>query len=272
MTSVVLFSDADFDRFLSFESPSKNASGPEYSCFSRNPGARLQCARVEDARKPRVRRLLGGRDGARGVLLELRTDEQREWFQELQAQIVCAMAAKCEEWFGRSLPIEDVRAMLKPFLTSVDDGRGVAAQLRVSKDARLFLNAAAKSPERMEWDELAPGMPCIPMVKVEGLWVSQENFGAVLSVTDLMAFEEEGKEEEEAEEAEEADDLSRAPFVRPASEDLRNDEAMWEQVREAPLDDDDASFHTRNPFGTGASSRAAFPDPSDPHLHGGGSS
>ena len=74
-TTVRLFEEVDLETLLAFEAPSKNARGLEYSCFTQNPQIRVQCARVEDGRKPRVRRLLSGREGSRGLLLELAAEQ-----------------------------------------------------------------------------------------------------------------------------------------------------------------------------------------------------
>ena len=71
--------------------------------------------------------------------------------------------------------------------------------------------------------------------------MTQEAFGAVVKVTDLMLFEEEEEEEEEDGEANAADEAARSRvgedvdiLVRPSSPrplDLRDDDEMWNQVR-----------------------------------------
>ena len=246
-----LYSDVDLGALVSFERPSRNAAKEDYSCFSQSPGLRVQCARIDDDPKPRVGHLLESRTGARGLLLQLRSPAQARWFSELQSQIVCEMTARCEEWFGKPMSIEDVRAMYKPF---VMDGGG-SAQLRVSSDAGLYvIDAETGRPEPVEdWSLVERGMACVPIVKVVGLWVSKTRFGAVVTVSELMLFEEEEEEEEEESDHAGEDDasLSKTPFsiVAPDLHDDDPDDELWGQTRDEPLDEDEeGSFSTRVPF------------------------
>lgn len=246
-----LYSAVDWRRLLEFERPVMNSTN---SGMSAHAAATIpvQIGLVEE-KKMVIRGV--GREG-RALRIEVSTPDQRNFFSEIEKQVLLTMTRNSSDWFGgRKLSLDDVRMMFKRFI--VDGGDVPSVMMRTARDLRVFICEDDRS-RRAKVSELEAGMPCCIIFKIQGLWVEESRFGVSMTISDVLAFPV-GTEDSGSESDEEPDTEVRRRFFmsRAARPDLTDDEALFRSTCDAPLHDrgdasdgeDGGSWESRMPFG-----------------------
>ena len=227
-SSTLLYTDIDFGGLRdTFSKPEKNRSFG-YSIRKAKDPLRFQAGLTEEAR-PRLKKLLKGSES--GICLSLHNDQQIAFWKELESQIIATMQANNKEWFGKELAKADLERMFENIV--MWNKRHPTVSLRLPSSTRYYVYENGKARQTTQKESLLkPDTEMIPILKLEGMWVTKNQFGAVLRLTDLLIYKNADREIVGTHTFiinDKPDDLAPTHFDDDEAEDaLTDDEASWE--------------------------------------------
>jgi hypothetical protein len=177
---VELFTDIEWQELLTFDAPSKNASGDNSFSIHLTRVKKIQLGEYDEFEKNKIVRLYKNE----GIELQCSRDVIA-WVRELEQQVLLCVEKNSSSWFGTHIGKEELRTMFKPMITSFG-----TVVLRFEQNMRVYkMNNTCTEAKKAPRNGLAEGMMTLPIVRIKGLWLKNE-FGLCVSISDMLLFEE----------------------------------------------------------------------------------
>lgn len=255
MPRATLYTDVQWRDLLRFAPPTPNESNPGFSAYGVTGAPLVQLGLVEE---PKLRVHSSSR---RGLRLRVSSSEQLHFVRELEEQLVQTVARSAPQWFGKDLSIAHVRDMFEP--STIADPRGrTTLMLRTEDDTRVFVHERGTARDGTSAAALRPGTACCVIFGITGLFFEEKRWGANMSVSAVLAFEDEDDSSDDESEASAETEVRRRFELgglggrgggnrRAHRGELRSNEHVFRELRDEALEQEASasSWCSRRPFG-----------------------